>query len=84
MSNRASKTFVGGVEVEVPKSIPDIRAALPEEERREDFDRAINSTGAHDIHAVMRHWMLEAGPEPKADALLERLVADEAATRGFA
>ncbi|ELS56669.1 hypothetical protein STVIR_2430 [Streptomyces viridochromogenes Tue57] len=32
----------------------------------------------------MRHWMLEAGPEPKADALLERLVADEAATRGFA
>ncbi|GGL68509.1 hypothetical protein GCM10010129_09870 [Streptomyces fumigatiscleroticus] len=77
------KTFVNGVEVRVPNSIPDIRAALPEE-RRADFDRAINDAGVHDIHAVMRHWMLEAVPDPEADALLDRLAADEAERRGAA
>jgi anti-sigma regulatory factor (Ser/Thr protein kinase) len=77
------KTFAGGVEVEVPDNIPDIRAALPEE-RREEFDRAINEAGVHDIHAVMRHWMLEAVPDPEADVLLERLAADEAERRGVA
>ena len=77
------KTFVGGVEVEVPNSIPGIRAALPED-RREEFDRAINEAGVRDIHAVMRHWMLEAVPDPEVDALLERLAADEAERRGAA
>lgn len=77
------KTFVNGVEVEVPNSIPDIRAALPEG-RREEFDRAMNEAGVHDIHAVMRHWMLEAVPDPEADALLARLAADEAERRGVA
>ncbi|MDF3141834.1 MULTISPECIES: hypothetical protein [unclassified Streptomyces] len=77
------KTFVGGVEVEVPNSIPDIRSALPEEQR-EEFDRAINGAGVHEIHAVMRHWMLEAVPDPEADALLQRIAADEAERRGVA
>ncbi len=77
------KTFVNGVEVEVPNSIPDIRAALPEE-RRAEFDRAVDDAGVHDIHAVMRHWMLEAVPDPAADALLEKLAADEAERRGVA
>ncbi|MFF1299888.1 MULTISPECIES: hypothetical protein [unclassified Streptomyces] len=77
------KTFVNGVEVEVPNSIPDIRVALPED-RREEFDRAINAAGVHDIHAVMRHWMLEAVPDPEADVLLARLAADEAERRGVA
>lgn len=77
------KTFVGGVEVEVPNSIPDIRAALPEE-RREEFDQAVNEAGVQEIHAVMRHWMLEAVPDPEAEALLERLAADEAERRGVA
>jgi anti-sigma regulatory factor (Ser/Thr protein kinase) len=62
------KTFVDGVEVDVPNSIPDIRAALPEE-RRAEFDAAINEAGVHDIHA---------------EALLERLAADEAERRGAA
>ncbi|MEU9186222.1 hypothetical protein AB0D14_17065 [Streptomyces sp. NPDC048484] len=74
---------VGGVEVEVPNSIPDIRAALPEG-RREEFDRAVDEAGLDDIHAVMRHWMLEAVPAPEADALLTRLAADEAERRGVA
>lgn len=77
------KTFVNGVEVEVPNSIPDIRAALTEG-RREEFDRAINEAGVEDIHAVMRHWMLEAVPDPEAEALLTRLAADEAERRGVA
>ncbi|KUM92157.1 hypothetical protein AQI88_33660 [Streptomyces cellostaticus] len=77
------KTFVNGVEVEVPNSISDIRAALPEG-RREEFDQAINEAGVHDIHAVMRHWMLEAVPDPEAEALLQRLAADEAERRGVA
>ncbi len=77
------KTFVNGVEVEVPNSIPHIRAALPKE-RREEFDQAVNEAGVHDIHAVMRHWMLQAVPDPEADALLERLAADEAERRGVA
>lgn len=77
------KTFVDGVEVEVPNSIPAIRAALPED-RRAEFDHAINEAGVHDIHAVMRHWMLEAVPDPAAEAMLERLAADEAERRGAA
>lgn len=77
------KTFVNGVEVEVPNSIPDIRAALPER-RRGEFDRAMNEAGVHEIHAVMRHWMLEAVPDPEAEALLERLAVDEAERRGAA
>jgi hypothetical protein len=77
------KTFVDGVEVEVPNSIPDIRAALPAG-RREEFDRAISEAGVHEIHGVMRHWMLEAVPDPEAEALLTRLAADEAERRGVA
>ncbi|MER7182677.1 hypothetical protein ABT404_24900 [Streptomyces hyaluromycini] len=77
------KTFVNGVEVEVPNSIPGIRAALPEK-RREEFDRAVNEAGVQDIHAVMRHWMLEAVPDPEAEALLRRLAADGAERRGVA
>ncbi|WP_425247543.1 hypothetical protein [Streptomyces sp. NEAU-NA10] len=77
------KTFVDGVEVEVPNSIPAIRAALPER-RREDFDRAISEAGVHEIHGVMRHWMLEAVPDSEAEALLTRLAAEEAERRGVA
>ncbi|WUW13700.1 hypothetical protein OG707_14505 [Streptomyces sp. NBC_01465] len=70
------KTMVDGVEVEVPNTIPGIRAALPEE-RREEFVRAINSAGVHEIHAVMRHWMFEVVPDPAADAFLDRLAHEE-------
>lgn len=74
------KTFVGGTEVDVPNSIPDIRAALPEE-RRAEFERAINEAGVHEIQAVMRHWMLEAVPDPEAERILDRLAQDEAERR---
>lgn len=77
------KTFVDGAEVEVPNSIPAIRAALPEA-RREEFDRAINEAGVHDIQAVMRHWMLEAVPDPEAERILDRLARDEAERRNVA
>ncbi|MEE1771683.1 MULTISPECIES: hypothetical protein [unclassified Streptomyces] len=77
------KTFVGGAEVDVPNSIPAIRATLPEE-RREEFDRAINEAGVHEIQAVMRHWMLEAVPDPEADRILARLAQDEAERRSVA
>jgi anti-sigma regulatory factor (Ser/Thr protein kinase) len=77
------KALVNGVEVEVPNSIPGIRATLPEE-RREEFDRAVNEAGVNDIRAVMQHWMLEAVPEPEVEVLLRRLVADEVERRGVA
>ncbi|MCX3061559.1 hypothetical protein [Streptomyces beihaiensis] len=75
------RTLVGGVEVDVPNSIPAIRAALPAT-RRTEFDKAINGAGVDEIHAVMRHWMLEAVPDPEADAILARLAHDEAERRG--
>jgi hypothetical protein len=75
------KTLVDGVEVEVPNSIPAIRDALPEH-RREEFDREINAAGVHEIHAVMRHWMLEAVPDPAADAIMDRLAREEAERAG--
>ncbi|MGW0734200.1 hypothetical protein [Streptomyces sp. NPDC002851] len=71
------KTMVDGVEVEVPNTIPDIREALPKE-LREEFDLAINSAGVHEIHAVMRHWMFRAVPDPAADAIMDRLAREEA------
>ncbi|MFB7211273.1 hypothetical protein [Streptomyces sp. NPDC056255] len=77
------KTFVGGAEVDVPNSIPAIRATLPEE-RRAEFDRAINEAGVHEIQAVMRHWMLEAVPDPEAERILDRLAQDEAERRSLA
>ncbi|MFD5124864.1 hypothetical protein [Streptomyces sp. NPDC058385] len=77
------KTLVDGVEVEVPNSIPAIREALPEH-RRDEFDREINAAGVHEIHAVMRHWMLEAVPDPAADAIMERLAREEAERAGAA
>ncbi|WNI23349.1 hypothetical protein [Streptomyces sp. ITFR-16] len=77
------KTFVGGAEVEVPNSIPAIRDALPEA-RREEFDSAINDAGVHEIQAVMRHWMLEAVPDPEAERILDRLARDEAERRSVA
>lgn len=64
----------------MPNSIPDIRATLPED-RREEFDHAINETGVHEIQAVMRHWMLEAVPDPEAERILDRLAQDEAERR---
>ncbi|MGY0492699.1 hypothetical protein [Streptomyces sp. WG-D5] len=75
------RTLVGGVEVDVPNSIPAIRAAL-DPNRRHEFDKAINAAGVGEIHAVMRHWMLEAVPDPEADAILARLARDEAERRG--
>ncbi|MCX5436945.1 MULTISPECIES: hypothetical protein [unclassified Streptomyces] len=77
------KTLVDGVEVEVPNSIPAIREALPEN-RRDEFDREINAAGVHEIHAVMRHWMLEAVPDPAADAIMDRLAREEAERAGAA
>ncbi|MEU6661396.1 hypothetical protein [Streptomyces sp. NPDC046821] len=77
------RTIVDGVEVEVPNSIPAIRDALPEG-RRGEFDREINAAGVHEIHAVMRHWMLEAVPDPAADAIMERLAREEAERAGAA
>lgn len=77
------KTYVGGSEVDVPNSIPAIRATLPEG-RREEFDRAINDAGVHEIQAVMRHWMLEAVPDPEAERILDRLARDEAERRSVA
>ncbi|MFB8031476.1 hypothetical protein ACFC5Z_00675 [Streptomyces sp. NPDC056004] len=77
------KTFVGGAEVDVPNSIPAIRATLPEE-RRAEFDRAINEAGVHEIQAVMRHWMLEAVPDPEAERILDRLAQDEAERQSVA
>ncbi|MFR9723733.1 hypothetical protein ACL02R_10240 [Streptomyces sp. MS19] len=74
------KTWVDGREVEVPNSIPDIRAALPEK-RRAEFDRAVGEAGVHEIHAVMRHWMFEAVPDAEADAIEQRLLQDEAERR---
>ncbi|MFD4501836.1 hypothetical protein [Streptomyces sp. NPDC058457] len=44
----------------------------------------LDEAGVQDIHAVMRHWMLEAVPDPEAEALLRRLAADEAERRGVA
>ncbi|MFE4249745.1 hypothetical protein ACFRU3_09605 [Streptomyces sp. NPDC056910] len=76
-------TLVDGVEVEVPNSIPAIRDALPEH-RRDEFDREINAAGVHEIHAVMRHWMLEAVPDPAADAIMDRLAREEAERAGAA
>ncbi|MGW6137014.1 hypothetical protein ACWFRM_04520 [Streptomyces sp. NPDC055144] len=77
------RTVVDGVEVEVPNSIPAIRDALPEH-RRDAFDREINAAGVHEIHAVMRHWMLEAVPDPAADAIMDRLAREEAERAGAA
>ncbi|WP_338697897.1 hypothetical protein V2W30_18275 [Streptomyces sp. Q6] len=77
------RTLVGGVEVDVPNNIPAIRAAL-DPKRRTEFDKAINAAGVDQIHAVMRHWMLEAVPDPEADAILARLARDEAERRGTA
>ncbi|MFE3515401.1 hypothetical protein [Streptomyces sp. NPDC059166] len=77
------KTYVGGTEVDVPNSIPAIRAALPEE-RRAEFDEAINDAGVHEIQAVMRHWMLESVPDPEAEKILDRLARDEAERRNVA
>lgn len=70
------RTVVDGVDLEVPNSIPAIRAALAED-RHTEFDREINSAGVHEIHAVMRHWMFEAVPDPAADAIMEGLAQEE-------
>ncbi|MFE2046408.1 hypothetical protein ACFXAZ_36940 [Streptomyces sp. NPDC059477] len=77
------RTWVNGREVDVPNTIPTIRDALPQE-RRADFDQAVDTAGVHEIHAVMRHWMLEAIPDPEADAIEDRLLREEAERRGAA
>lgn len=38
----------------------------------------------HEIQAVMRHWMLEAVPDPEAEKILDRLARDEAERRSVA
>ncbi|MFE4666995.1 hypothetical protein ACFRI7_22305 [Streptomyces sp. NPDC056716] len=49
-----------------------------------DFDRAVNTGGAHEIHAGARHWMLEAVPDPRAHAIEDRPMREEAGRRGAA
>ncbi|MFH8620224.1 hypothetical protein ACH4E8_34805 [Streptomyces sp. NPDC017979] len=77
------RTWVDGREVDVPSTIPAIRDALPAELRAE-FDLAVNTAGVHEIHAVVRHWMFEAVPDPQADAIEGRLTREEAERRGAA
>jgi hypothetical protein len=50
------KTFIGGKEIELPSTIPGIRAALPED-RREAFDRSVNETSIFDLPTVRPGWL---------------------------
>ncbi|WP_340563529.1 hypothetical protein [Streptomyces sp. GSL17-111] len=79
--NGTMRTWIDGREVDVPATRPDVRAALPEG-RRADFDREMNAATVLTIHHVLRRWMLEAAPDPAADAALDRLAAEEAERRG--
>ncbi|WP_461035930.1 hypothetical protein [Streptomyces mayteni] len=77
------RTFVGGREVELPSTIPGIRAALPEE-RRPAFDKAVDETNILDLPTVLGNWLLDAFPDRQADAIVERLAREEAERKGSA
>lgn len=71
-------TWISGQETQMAATIPGVRAALPQE-RRADFDQDINAATFATIATVLGHWMLEAYPDPEADATMDRLAAEEAA-----
>lgn len=77
------RTFIGGREVELPGTIPGIRAALPKE-RRAAFDEAVNETNILDLPTVLGGWLMDAFPDPQADAAVERLAREEAERKGSA
>ncbi|MFI6644774.1 hypothetical protein [Streptomyces sp. NPDC050504] len=66
------KTISNGREIELPSTIPGIRAALPEH-RRAEFDRAVNEADVHEIHGVLRHWILELAEDESERAITARL-----------
>ncbi|WP_129841614.1 hypothetical protein [Streptomyces sp. RFCAC02] len=59
MSAEPLRTITGdGREITLPATIRGIREALPPE-RRDEFTEAVETAGVHDIHAVMRSWIME-------------------------
>ncbi|WP_406296993.1 hypothetical protein OG948_15115 [Embleya sp. NBC_00888] len=56
------RTRVNGRLIETPATIAGIRAALPED-RREEFDKAIEHTPARDMLLVMNQWARTTRPE---------------------
>lgn len=66
------KTISNGQEIELPSTIPGIRAALPEH-RRTEFDQAVNEADVHGIHAVLRHWILELAEDESERTITAQL-----------
>jgi hypothetical protein len=57
VSKPTLKTVVGGVLVELPGTIADIRAALPEHQRAE-FTEAIESAPVNEVGRIAARWAL--------------------------
>jgi hypothetical protein len=65
-------TWSGGREIELPDTIPGIRAALPAG-RRGDFDQAVAEASVNDLHAVVRHWLFELAEDDQERELTAQL-----------
>lgn len=65
-------TWSNGQEIELPDTIPGIRAALPEE-RRGDFDQALAEAEVGAVDAVLRHWLFELAEDDQERELTAQL-----------
>jgi hypothetical protein len=65
-------TWSNGREIELPGTIPGIRAALPEV-RRGDFDRAVAEASVEEVQAVLRHWLFELAEDDQERELTAQL-----------
>ncbi|CAM5291817.1 hypothetical protein GCM10010329_80950 [Streptomyces spiroverticillatus] len=65
-------TWSGGREIDLPDTIPGIRAALPPD-RRGAFDLALAEAGVDEVPAVLRHWLLELAEDDEERELTEQL-----------
>ncbi|WP_439677812.1 hypothetical protein [Embleya sp. MST-111070] len=65
-------TTVDGVPTELPGTLVDIRAALPED-RRDAFDKEIGNAPLKDLAAIAVHWAIPPEEHARIDADAERI-----------
>ncbi|MFR9724977.1 hypothetical protein ACL02R_16670 [Streptomyces sp. MS19] len=71
-------TYLDGEAVALPRTIKDVRAALPPE-RRGEFDRAVSEAPAEELFGLVGHWAIETRPDLRAkdESLFAQLEAGD-------
>ncbi|MYW06050.1 hypothetical protein [Streptomyces sp. SID3343] len=77
MAEHVLVTHIGGERVELPGTIGGIRAGLPDDDTRDEFDRAIAQAPLEHVALIAAQWGLPKAARDEDDALIARIRAGD-------